>query len=186
MADVDAQSAACPAVPADLRGIGVFAQRLEGHPRLAHLRAGTFKVRRVYAELRRHEPDIAKNTTKFEADDEHGSLAGTTAVTVSIFGSPTPARIMRRLRGGATFKLVQRQAKRMRIARRVRYFDTPRNGAEDAQRHTPCLQPRIAFRDITNRTNLRTLIASLNSTDRGSCPIGTLGTLADPDDPVSR
>ncbi|MFB9972300.1 Eco57I restriction-modification methylase domain-containing protein [Pseudoroseomonas cervicalis] len=52
------------------------------------------------------------------------------------------------------------QRKRANSPRTSPYGAMPRAWRDDAKTH-PCLQPRVAFRNITNRTNLRTLVVSL-------------------------
>jgi len=54
------------------------------------------------------------------------------------------------------------QQKRLRSARLARsaFSEFPREWLQD-ERTLPCLRPRIAFRDVTNRTNQRTVVVAL-------------------------
>ena len=71
---------------------------------------------------------------------------------------PDTGQYYAQARGEKIFKLVQ--DKRANARRGSPYFDTPDKWRRDPMTH-PCCHPRIAYRDITNRTNTRTLIASL-------------------------
>jgi len=55
---------------------------------------------------------------------------------------------------------LQRKRLRQNKLARSAFSDLPREWAEDPST-LPCLRPRIAFRDVTNRTNTRTVIAAL-------------------------
>lgn len=52
------------------------------------------------------------------------------------------------------------QRKRLRTSRSSSYFHTPKEWRDDPRTH-PILRPRIAFRNVTNRTNRRTLLTAL-------------------------
>jgi hypothetical protein len=76
---------------------------------------------------------------------------------------PDTGQYYAQAQGHKIFELVQ--GKRANARRGSPYFDTPEKWRRDATTH-PCRHPRIAYRDITNRTNTRTLIASLIPSDR--------------------
>ena len=127
------------------------APAISEHPRL--------KVRRVYADV--------ETSRSYKA---YYKVKGTEPDLWPVYGgdsfdvwTPDTGQYFARTRGGAISKLVQE--KRLNARRGTPYFDTPERWRKDAKTH-PCRHPRIAYRDITNRTNTRTLIATLIPGDR--------------------
>ena len=71
---------------------------------------------------------------------------------------PDTGQYYAQAKGGAIFELVQ--GKRKNARRGTPYFGTPEAWRKNRNTH-PCLRPRIAYRDVTNRTNTRTLLTAL-------------------------
>jgi hypothetical protein len=120
--------------------------RISAHPRLA--------VRRVYADV-----ETSRSYKAFY------QVTGTESDLWPVYGGdsfdvwqPDTGQYYAQARGGPIFKLVQ--DKRRNTRRGTPYFETPDKWRKDPKSH-PCLHPRIAYRDITNRTNTRTLVTAL-------------------------
>ncbi len=140
------------------------------HPRL--------KVRRVYADV--------ETSRKYKA---YYNDTGTETDLWPVYGGdsfdvwqPDTGQYYAQARGGPIFKLVQ--DKRAKSRRGTPYFDTPTKWRSDAKTH-PCRHPRIAYRDITNRTNTRTLIAALIPPDRVLTQSAPWVLWTDPKHPVT-
>jgi hypothetical protein len=125
--------------------------RISKHPR--------FAVRRVYADV-----ETSRSYKAFY------KVKGTESDLWPVYGGdsfdiwqPDTGQYYAQARGGPIFKLVQE--KRANARRGTPYFETPDKWRKDAKMH-PCLHPRIAYRDITNRTNTRTLVTALIPPDR--------------------
>jgi hypothetical protein len=118
-----------------------------------------FAVRRVYADV--------ETSRKYK---EYYKVKGTERGLWPVYGGdsfeiwqPDTGQYYAQARGADIFKLVQE--KRANVRRGTPYFDTSEKWRSDPKTH-PVRHPRIAYRDITNRTNTRTLIASLIPPDR--------------------
>lgn len=125
--------------------------RISVHPRL--------KVRRVYADVETSRSYKAYYKIKGNEPDIWPVYGGD---SFDIW-QPDTGQYYAQARGGEIFDLVQE--KRAKTRRGTPYFDTPEKWRKNPQTH-PCLYPRIAYRDITNRTNTRTLVTALIPPDR--------------------
>jgi hypothetical protein len=138
-----------PTAPA-ARSVGVI-EALMRSPRMgAH---PVLRVRRVYADV---------ETTRDK--DIYGARAAS-AEAWPVYGGdsfdlwvPDTGTYYARAEAAAALERVQR--KRAGSPAGSPYAALPRRWRDDSRTH-PCLRPRIAYRDITNRTNTRTLIAAL-------------------------
>jgi hypothetical protein len=132
-------------------------ETLMSSPRLAA--HSQLKVGRVYADV--------ETSRKYKA---YYKVTGTESDLWPVYGGdsfdiwqPDTGQYYAQTLGSLIFKLVQE--KRAKARRGTPYFETAINWRKEAKTH-PCLHPRIAYRDITNRTNTRTLIASLIPPER--------------------
>ncbi len=119
---------------------------IAAHPRL--------KVRRVYADV--------ETSRKYKA---FYRIAGSEPDLWPVYGGDSfdlwigdTGEYYAQARGGPVFSLVQ--DKRAKARRGTPYSVTPAAWRKDPKTH-PCLRPRIAYRDVTNRTNTRTLVTAL-------------------------
>lgn len=125
--------------------------RISAHPHLS--------VRRVYADV--------ETSRSYKA---YYKVKGTEPDLWPVYGGdsfdiwqPDTGQYYAQTRAGAIFTLVQ--DKRAKARRGTPFFDMPEKWRRNANTH-PCRQPRIAYRDITNRTNTRTLVVALIPPDR--------------------
>jgi hypothetical protein len=111
------------------------------------------RVRRVYADFETSKKDKARWHNKKGADDWTVYAGESFDIwepdTGSYYAFTNSAEIQKAA-----------QAKWLRAPRGTPYADLPRAWREDQTNH-PIHSARIAFRDVTNRTNKRTFIAAL-------------------------
>ena len=122
----------------------------------AHAR---FSVRRVYADVETSRSYKAFYKVKGTENDLWPVYGGD---SFDVW-QPDTGQYYAQARRGPILKLVQ--DKRASTRRGTPYFETPDKWRKDVETH-PCLHPRIAYRDITNRTNTRTLVTALIPPDR--------------------
>jgi len=144
--------------------------RISAHPRL--------RASRVYADV--------ETSRSYKI---HYNVKGTEPDLWPVYGGdsfdvwqPDTGQYYAQARAPAIFELVQ--DKRAKARQGTPYFDTPENWRKDPKTH-PCRHPRIAYRDITNRTNTRTLVAALIPADRVLVQSAPWVLWTDPKHPVA-
>jgi hypothetical protein len=120
--------------------------RISQHPRLS--------VRRVYADVETSRSYKAY----YKVDTAESGLWPVYGGDSFDIWQPDTGQYYAQAHGNAILQLVQE--KRANAKRGSPYFETPDFWRRDERTH-PCRHPRIAYRDITNRTNTRTLVAAL-------------------------
>ncbi len=135
------------------------------------------KVRRVYA-------DVETSRTYKSYYKVNGNEPGLWPVyggdSFDVW-APDTGQYYAQARGAAILRLVQ--GKRQNARRGTPYFETPASWRKDADSH-PCLHPRITYRDITNRTNTRTLVVALIPGNRVLTQSAPWVLWTDPNHPV--
>lgn len=119
--------------------------RISAHPRL--------KVRRVYADV-----ETSRDKAIYDARDTDADVWPVYGGDSFDIWKPDTGLYYARTTRRQAIEVVQR--KRARSPSSSPYGAMPRAWRDNANSH-PCLRPRIAFRNITNRTNQRTLLAAL-------------------------
>lgn len=126
------------------------APRIAAHPVL--------KVRRVYADV-----ETTRDKDIHAAKPDAPGLWPVYGGDSFDLWTPDTGTYYAMADGAAALERVQR--KRAASPTGSPYGEMPRRWRDDPRTH-PCLRPRIAYRDITNRTNTRTLIAALVPANR--------------------
>jgi hypothetical protein len=138
-----------PTLPA-ARSIEVIEQMMRS-PRLA--RRPDLSVRRVYADV-----ETTRDNDLYEVEDDEPGLWPVYGGESFDIWQPDTGSYYAQARG--TEALDRAQRKRSHSPKNSPYGAMPRRWRENPGTH-PTQFPRIAFRDVTNRTNTRTLVCAL-------------------------